>query len=154
MDSAQVKKFSKFSLGGILLFLSLNWVYTVVVVQLAINQGVYVTAEMGMVDRTLPYYVNVEKYETLYAGPNFFEGKQPHVWYVMARIWAKKTIDGHDVGSPGKNYDTPGHFFLHTKKGWVLISEGLFPVYLGFWMKAFGLAGPGSASPTTNHTNW
>ena len=154
MDSARVRKISKIGLGAILLFFVLHWIFTVTVTQLAINQGAYITAEVGMLERTLPYYVNVEKYEIIYAGPNSFDGSQPHVWYVMARIWAEKTIDGRPVGFHGKNFETPGHFYLHTKQGWVQISEGLFPVYLGFWMKAFGLAGPGSTTPTTNHTNW
>ena len=55
------------------------------------------------------------------------------------------------TGTGGRHvYDQPGNFFLETKKGWVFISEGSFPTYLGFWMKVFNMAGPGSPVPSTD----
>jgi len=141
-------------LGAVFFFIALNWLYTVIVVRLAIAQGTYPTAEAGMIERVTPYYENIEKIEIVYAGPNSFDGSQPHVWYVIARIWAEKTKTGRPVGFHGKDYESPGHFYLHTKRGWVQIPEGLFPIYLGFWMRVFGLAGPGNPTPTVNETNW
>jgi hypothetical protein len=73
---------------------------------------------------------------------------------VILRVWAEKTRDGRPVGFQGKDYETPGHFYLHTKQGWVQISEGLFPMCLGFWMDIFGMAGRGSPTPTVDGTNW
>jgi hypothetical protein len=125
----------------------------VIVTQWAIHQGTYPTAEEGMIQRANAYYEEIEKIEIEYAGPDSFNSKQPHVWYVIARIWAESK-QGRPVGSPGKDYETPGGFYLQTKQGWVQIPEGMLPKYLGFWMDVFGLAGPGSTTPTTNHTNW
>jgi len=138
---------------AIFLFVGLNGVYTVIVLRWASNQGIYPTAEQGMIERATAYYENIEKIEIKYAGPNSFDGDQQHVWYVIARVWAESKR-GRPVGSPGKDYETPGGFYIQTKQGWVQIPEGMLPVYLGFWMDVFGLAGPGSTTPTINHTNW
>jgi hypothetical protein len=138
---------------GVFLFVGLNWAYTVIVVRWAIQQGTYPTAEEGMIQRANSYYEGIENIEIKYAGPNSFDGSQPHVWYVIARIWAESK-QGRPVGSPGKDYETPGGYYLQTQQGWVQIPESLLPEYLGFWMDVFSLAGSGSAIPTTNHTNW
>jgi hypothetical protein len=142
-------------IGGIavFLFVGLNWAYVMIVTRWAIQQGAYPTAEEGMIQRANAYYEGMEKIEIKYAGPNSFDGSQPHVWYVIARIWAERK-QGRPVGSPGKDYETPGGFYLETTQGWVQIPEGMFPRYLGLLMDVFGLAGPGSTTPTTNHTDW
>jgi hypothetical protein len=41
-------------------------------------------------------------------------------------------------------------FFLQTKEGWVHMPEGAFPGFIGFWMKVFGMAGPGQSEPSTD----
>jgi hypothetical protein len=146
----QIKKFLVIGLAAIILFVGLNWIYTVAVVQWAITQGTYPTAEKGMIERATSYYEGIKKIEIKYAGPNSFDGSQPHVWYVIARIWAESKL-GRPVGSPEKDYETPGGFYLQTKHGWVQIPEGMLPVYLGFWMDVYGMAGPGSTTPTTDH---
>lgn len=156
MDKKNSNRWVKILIIGlvaIFLFLGLNWVYTFVVIRWAIQQGTYPTAEEGMIERANAYYEGIEKIEIKYAGPNSFDDKQPHVWYVIARIWAESK-SGRPVGSPGKDYETPGGFYIQTKQGWVQIPEGLFPTYLGFWMDVFAMAGPGSASPSVNKTNW
>jgi hypothetical protein len=137
----------------VFLFVGLNWAYTVLAVRWAIRQGTYPSAEDGIIERANAYYEGIEKIEIKYAGPNSFDGSQPHVWYVIARIWAESK-QGRSVGSPGKDYETPGGFYLQTQLGWVQIPESMLPRYLGFWMDVFGLAGPGSATPTTNDPNW
>jgi hypothetical protein len=81
------------------------------------------------------------------AGPNSFDGSDPHVWYIVYRIYA----DHHapcDADHPGSalysgDYDTGGHYYLHTLKGWVFMPEGRFPDYIGLWMKLTHQAGPG-----------
>ncbi len=96
-------------------------------------------------------YVQTDDSQIIYAGTNSFDGSDPHVWYVIACVWGGHRLDGSETGHGGKHgYDQPGLFFLDTKKGWVWISEGTFPTYLGFWMKVFGLAGPGSPVPSTD----
>jgi hypothetical protein len=151
---ASDQRFLICGLLAILLLFSLPWLYTVIVVKSAIAQGTYPTAETGMIERANAYYENIEKIEIMYAGPNSFDGSQPHVWYVIARIWAESKDCGKPVGYNGKEYETPGGYYLHTKEGWVQISEALFPVYLGVWMEAFDLAGPGSSTPTVDDKDW
>jgi hypothetical protein len=93
-------------------------------------------------------YIEPRKVEIIYAGTNSFDGSSPHVWYVIACVWGGKRADGSPVGSKRHDYDQPGHFFLHTKDGWVFVPEGAFPEFMGFWMKVYGLAGPGSSQPS------
>jgi len=103
-------------LAAVLLFVGLNWVYTVIIVRWAARQGTYATAKEGIIERANAYYEGSEKNEIQYAGPNSFDGNQLYVWYVIARIWAERKL-GRSVGSPGKDYETLGGFFLQTKQG-------------------------------------
>ena len=147
--SARMRKFLTFGLVAVFLFVGLNWLYTVIVLRQATAKGAYPTAEEGMIQRATAYYENIEKIEIVRSGSNF-DGRQPHVWYVIARIWAESKDGGQPIGYHGKEYETPGGFYLHTKQGWVQIPEDLFPGYLGIWMDIFGLAGPGNPTPTVD----
>jgi hypothetical protein len=134
--------------GIIVLGLGLTWLYTAVALRLAQAGGVYATAEEGMRSRIARGYIEPEKSQIIYAGTNSFDGSSPHVWYVIACVWGGHRADGTPTGSARHAYDQPGFFFLHTKDGWVFISEGAFPGFIGYWMKVFGMAGPGSAQPS------
>ena len=93
-------------------------------------------------------YTADRKVKILYAGTNSFDGSQPHIWYVIAQVRASARADGSALGKNG--CDAPGLFFLQTKEGWVFVPEGAFPGFIGFWMKTFGMAGPGQATPSTD----
>jgi hypothetical protein len=84
----------------------------------------------------------------LYAGTNSFDGRRPHIWYVIAEVRASARADGSEMGRNG--CDAPGSFFLQTKEGWVHVPEGAFPGFMGFWMDVFDMAGKGQAAPSTN----
>jgi hypothetical protein len=124
------------------------WGYTAARLALARSRGVYATAEEGMRSLLDRGYVDITSTDIRYAGPNSFNGSQPHVWYVVAEVRASRRRDGSRLGVGG--CDAPGSFFLETKQGWVHVSEGAFPRFIGFWMKALGLAGPGQATPSTD----
>lgn len=123
-------------------------VYTIGVLTNAQSKGVYPSAEAGMLTRIDQWYRQPELVEIIYAGTNSFDGSDPHVWYVLACIWGGSRSDGSPVGSERHVYDQPGSFFLATRDGWIHVSEGAFPELLGFWMKVYGLAGPGSSTPS------
>jgi len=68
---------------------------------------------------------NVERIEIEYAGPNERDGRDPHVWFVSARVWLKGQ----------ERYQVPGSFFLHVEEGWVHVPEGRLPELVGTWME-------------------
>jgi hypothetical protein len=128
--------------------LALPWVYTTSALRIAQAGGVHASAEEGMLARIARNYVEPEKVQVIYAGTNSFDGSSPHVWYVIACVWGGHRADGSLPGSTRHTYDQPGSFFLDTKEGWVFMPEGAFPGFIGFWMKVYGLAGPGASRPS------
>jgi len=127
-----------------------SWLCTTIQLHSACSRGVFTSAEEGMRALITRNYIQPEKVQIIYAGTNSFDGSSPHIWYVVACVWGESRADGSKVGSWKHDYDQPGFFFLNTKDGWVWVNEGAFPVYLGFWMRVFGMAGPGSAHPSTD----
>ncbi len=125
-----------------------SWAYTTTKLALARSEGVYPSAEQGMRTRLERAYVDISRLDILYAGPNSFDGSQPHIWYVIAEVRATMRAGGSRMGANG--CDAPGSFFIETTDGWVHVPEGAFPEIVGFWMKVFGLAGPGQATPSTD----
>ncbi len=122
-----------------LIFLAATWFYTNGQLRIAgMRDGVYETPEEGMRALAEESWIDVEKIEIEYAGPNAFDGSNPHVGFVVAKVWAAGRADGKPVGSHG--YGSAGSFFLHTKDGWVHVPEGAFPEFVGFGMKLFGLS--------------
>ena len=137
-----------FPLLCIALFLLCSWMYTIAALGLASRDGVYPSAEEGMLARIERNYAPPYEAELVYAGTNSFDGSNPHVQYVIACVWGDQRMDGSPVGSVRHAYDQPGSFFLNTKDGWVWMPEGAFPTFIGFWMKVYGLAGPSSSQPS------
>ena len=132
----------------IVMVLFWTWTYTITALRWARMQGTYASAEDGMLAIIGRSYVKPDAVQIIYAGTNSFDGSDPNVWYVIACVWGGTRADGSPVGSQKHAYDQPGTFFLATKDGWVFVPEGLFPEVLGFWMRIYGLAGQGSATPT------
>jgi hypothetical protein len=126
----------------------MSWIYTVGRLPAVQAEDVYASAEDGMRAVIARSYVQPEDVEIVYAGTNSFDGSDPHVWYVIACVRGGRRADGSPVGSRVHDYDQPGLFFLNTVEGWVHVPEGAFPELVGFWMKVYGLAGPGAARPT------
>jgi hypothetical protein len=125
-----------------------SWVYTTRQLRAARSAGVFSSAEDGMRAIVARGYVQPDEVEIVYAGTNSFDGSNPHIWYVIACVWGGRRADSSPVGTERHDYDQPGLFFLNTKEGWVWMPEGAFPGLVGFWMKVYGLAGPGSTRPT------
>ena len=63
MIRKQLARVDRFLVYGVaFVFFGLHWLCTVIIVKLAIAQEAYVTAEAGMLARTLPYYENVRRH--------------------------------------------------------------------------------------------
>ena len=137
-------------LGIIVFFALCSSLYTVGVVAIASRNGVYPTVEQGMIARAEKNYTPDLQVKIIYAGTNSFDGSDPYIWYAIAEYRASAHADGSKLHRDG--CDSGGNFYLHTEKGWVYLSEGAFPVYVGKWMKILGMAGPGQVTPSTNWT--
>lgn len=113
------------------------WFYTAVQLKVARIEGVYPTPEDGMRVLVNKSWIEVDRVEIVYAGTNSFDGSSPHVWFVVADVWAARRGDGKPIHPRG--YDSGGSFFLRVKDGWVHVPEGRFPELVGFGMQLFGL---------------
>ena len=85
-------------------FLSFTWGYTTVRLELAKREGIYPTAEDAMRAHIARHWRGIEQVEIEYAGPNEKDGSDPHVWFVMAKVWAARRGDLTLVG--GRGYDS------------------------------------------------
>ena len=103
------------------------WLHAAVVLALAKHEGIYASPEEGMRARIAHTWRNVDRIEIDYAGPNERDGRNPHVWFVSARVW----LQGQE------RYRYPGSFFLHVEEGWVHVPEGRLPELVGTWMRLF-----------------
>jgi hypothetical protein len=87
-----------------------TWLHMFLTLAAARREGVYSTPEEAMLARIERGWIDVERVDLEHAGPNDPDGSQPHVWFVVARVWADRRADGKPVGS-GRN-DLAGSFFL------------------------------------------
>lgn len=115
------------------------WLHMVVTLGAARRDGVYATPEHGMRVLVAETWIDVEKVEIIRAGPNSFDGSNPHVWFVTAKVWAARRGDWKPVSQRG--YDSAGSFFLRVKDGWVHVAEGQLPEFVGGCMRLFGYSG-------------
>ncbi len=113
--------------------------YTLYQLGLGRQEGVYPSPEEGMRLRLEDSYIGIQRIEIDHAGPNAFDGSNPHIWFVTARVWADQRADGHALHPNG--YDYPGSFFLKVHDGWIHRPEGSFPGLIGYFMKVFHLEG-------------
>jgi hypothetical protein len=134
-------------LGSIAFGFLCTWGYTSLVLANASREGVYATAEEGMIAMLDRSYSTDRQIKIIQAGPNSFDGSSPFIWYVIAEVHASSRADGAALGRNG--CDAPGSFFLQTRQGWVHVGEGAFPTYVGLWMKVFSMAGEGQSTPST-----
>lgn len=134
--------------GGLLLIVTVSWIYTNVQLARYSADGVYPSPEEGLLALIDRYYPPEREVKMLYAGPNSPDGKRPYIWYAIAEVYASVRADGSTMGENG--CDAPGSYFLQTREGWIHVPEQAFPELIGFWMDVFDLAGAGWSAPTTN----
>jgi len=140
-----------FILGAVLLCAAGQVLYTINTLTWARGEGVYDTPQQGVIARANLWYCGVEKVEIEQAATNSFDGSNPHVWYVIWKVYAKNRApcSPDNPGAPlahGKNSEGGGNYYLNMREGWVYMPEGRFPELIGFWMKVLGQAGPGDST--------
>lgn len=134
--------------GVALTFVAFAWFYTDAHLASAQAKGIYSSPEQGMQALTDKMYSTDRNMKILNAGPYFFNGRQPHVWYVIAEVHATSHADGSNLKSHG--CESPGLAFIQTKEGWVHVPDLAFPGFIGFWMEVFDIAGEGNSTPSTD----
>lgn len=113
----------------------MTWLHMVTTLERAKREGRYATPEDGMRALAHQSWSDVEQIEIVSAGPNAFDGSNPHVWFVTAKVWAARRGDGKPISPRG--YGAAGSFFLRVQDGWVHVSEGSFPEVIGLLMRLF-----------------
>lgn len=119
-----------------------SWSFTTSRLNAARSVGVFPSPSEGMLTLVHSGYVGIQEARIVQAKQEISPlGGGPHVWFVTACVWAESRADGSPVGSQTHDFDFPGSYFVDTKEGWVLMPESSRPLFVGFWMKVFDLAG-------------
>jgi hypothetical protein len=121
------------------ILVAMGWFHMLSTLAAARHEGVYATPEDGMRALVTKSWIDVDRVEIEYAGSNAFDGSNPHVWFVTARVWATRRADWKPVSPRG--YDSAGSFFLHVQDGWVHVPEGHLPELVGSLMRFFHYSG-------------
>ena len=133
-------------MGGISVALGIlawSWYFTVNRLNVAAKTfGIYQSPTEAMMTQIDTYWIGVEEAWIRDVGPETFLMDGSHVWFVTACVWAESRADGSAVGSATHDFDFPGGYFVETRDGWVALSEDS-ALFVGYWMKIFGLAGDG-----------
>jgi hypothetical protein len=119
----------------LVLLIACSLLYTYAALSIASRQGVYATPQEGVAARAKQYLPDYPDLQINSARPNAHDGSSPHIWYVIWRVCRETSTKDPDCTGGG-------NFYLHTRTGWVYMSEGYFPEFVGFWMKPLGLAAP------------
>ena len=137
----RVALFAAIAFACAFLFIFGSWSFTTSRLNSARSIGIFPSPAEGMLTLVRSGWVGIQEARIVDAGPETALGGGPHVWYVIACVWADSRADGSPVGSPTHDFDAPGSYFVDTHEGWVLMPETSMPLFVGFWMRVFGLAG-------------
>ena len=120
------------------LFFACSWFYAVSQLALAKNEGVYPTPEEAVIAKNSQGWGGAEvvRIENVWVGPNSWDDSQPHVWFGTADVYMDRVPQGFD-----SDHYPSGSFFIHTQDGWVHVSEGAFPEFIGWVMELYNLEG-------------
>ena len=125
-----------------------SWSFTTSRLNAARSMGVFPSPSEGMLTLVHSEYIGIQEARIADAQQETFPlGGGPHIWYVIACVWADSRADGSPVGSPTHDFDAPGYAFVDTHEGWVRMPESSWPIFVGFWMPIFDLAGDDRAQP-------
>jgi hypothetical protein len=110
--------------------------------------GIFPSPSEGMLTLTKSGYVGIQEARIVGVYPETFPlGGGNHVWFVTVCVWADSREDGSAVGSATRDFDFGGSYFVDTHEGWVMMPETSLPLFVGFWMPIFDLAGDDRAEP-------
>lgn len=129
-----------FVIAAAFTFLLGSWFFSTSRINYARSIGVFPSPAEGMLTQVRSGWIGIQEARIVQAVPETAPGGGPHVWFVVACVWAESKADGSPVGSPTHDFDAPGSYFVDTHEGWVMM-PGDSTLFVGFWMKIFGLAG-------------
>jgi hypothetical protein len=114
------------------------WIYATSQLTLAKSNGIYATVEEAVIARNNQGWGGAEviRLENVHASPSHADASQPHVWFGGATVY----LDRIPQGWNRTQYST-GSYYIHVREGWVSVSEGAFPEFIGWVMKLYGLEG-------------
>ena len=124
-------------------FMFWSWTYTTSRINSARSTGIFSSPSEGMRSLVDSGWIGIEEVRIVRSVPEIALGRSSHIWFVIACVWAESHADGSPVGSSTHDFDYPGSYFVDTRDGWLLMPEASRPLFVGFWMKIFGLAGDG-----------
>jgi hypothetical protein len=119
-----------------LFFFSL-WAYAASHLALAKHEGVYPTVEEAVIGNLSQDFgdAHVVSISSVHAGPNDPYGP-PYIWFATARV----TYDRVPQGQTRSQF-LAGNFYIHVRDGWVFVSEGAFPGFIGSVMELYNMEG-------------
>jgi hypothetical protein len=114
------------------------WIYAASQLALAKNEGIYPTVEEAVITRNSQGWggAQVVRLEDVRASVNRHDGSRPHVWFGGATVYLDRVPQGWD-----RTQFSSGSYYIHVKEGWVHVSEGAFPEFIGWVMEFYGLEG-------------
>ena len=125
-----------------------SWSFTTSRLNAARSRGVFHSPSEGMLTLVQSEYVGIQEARIVGAEQETSPlGGGPHIWFVTVCVWAKSRADSSPVGSPTHDFDYGGSYFVDTHEGWLLMPETSSPLFVGFWMPIFDLAGDDIAQP-------
>jgi hypothetical protein len=138
------------SLAGLMLCIATLLFYPIAALAYARSNGVYRSPQEGVAANASRWYCGFERVEIDQATTNSFDESNPHIWYVIYRVYASSHPPCDPI-HPGSallygTYERGGTYYLDMHDGWVMMGEGYFPEYIGAWMKVMGQAGPGDTT--------
>ena len=124
-----------------------SWLFTTNRLNAARSIGVFPSPAEGMMTLVHDGYVGIQEARITSVVQETAVGGGRHVWFVTVCIWADSRIDGSPVRHTNSDFDFGGSYFVDTHDGWVLMPETSLPLFVGFWMPIFDLAGDDTAQP-------
>ena len=135
-------------LAAAIAFVFWSWSFTTSRLNAARSIGLFPSPSEGMLTLVQSDYVDIQEARIERVVQETFPlGGGSHVWFVTVCVWADSREDGSPVGSPTHDFDYGGSYFVDTHEGWVLMPETSSPLFVGFWMPIFDLAGDDIVQP-------
>ena len=129
-------------------FIAWSWYFTTSRLNASAQKfGVFPSPSEGMMLLVQSDYVGIQEAKIVEVIQETALGGGSHVWFVTVCVWADSREDGSPIGARTHDFDFGGSYFVNTHEGWVMMPETSLPLFVGYWMPIFDLAGDDSAQP-------
>jgi hypothetical protein len=119
------------------LFFLCSWVYAASQLALAKNEGIYNSPEEAVIAKNSQGFGGAEvvRIENVRASPNNGNADSP-VWFGGATVYMDKAPQGYSW-----THYLAGSYYIRVREGWVSISEGAMPEFIGWVMALYDMEG-------------